>query len=107
MRERLLKAQARVVDTALLIRNTPDKELIMRIELIVSDDRVLPELTVNSEVIQVKIGTNHDFDDILDICAGVLNNEQLTLIYRLWTDDDFPRTFKRNGNDLTITARDN
>jgi len=46
MRERLLKAQARVVDTALLIRNTPDKELIMRIELIVSDDRVLPELTV-------------------------------------------------------------
>lgn len=77
----------------------------MEIEIVVSDTRTSAELIQKPDLISVQIGIDHDFDDILDLCGGVLNNEQLALVHRLWGDDDFPRTFTRNGTELTIRAR--
>ena len=76
----------------------------MKIELIVSDICVIPSLTKEGESIRVSIGVQHDFDDILDLCAGKLSNDEIAFIYRLWGDDEFPRTFERIGPDLKITA---
>ena len=78
----------------------------LKIELVVSDDCLEPEFHKPDEKVSVRIGLNHDFDDILDICAGALTNEQLALIHKLWSDDDFPRSFKRVGGNLIITERD-
>lgn len=78
----------------------------MKIVLIVSDTCITPFLTHDVDEIKVTIGVNHDFDDILDVTQGVLNNDQMTLLHRLWADDTFPREFKRNGDELIITARD-
>ena len=78
----------------------------MRIELVVNDDCLLPDLEKNNDLIRVTIGLSHDFDDILDLCSGKLENEEIAQIHKLWSDDEFPRTFKREGASLIITARD-
>lgn len=76
------------------------------IELVVSDISMVPELSITNEKIQVKIGLNHDFDDILQLCSEKLSQEQLGHLYRLWSDDELPRNFTRIGDELIITARD-
>ena len=78
----------------------------MRVELLVSDSCLVPELIYSESLLRVRIGLSHDFDDILDLCGSTLNNDQLTLLHRLWDDDDFPRRFVREGDSLIITARD-
>ena len=78
----------------------------LRIELVVNDDCLLPDLEKNNDLIRVTIGLSHDFDDILDLCSGKLENEEIAQIHKLWSDDEFPRTFKREGASLIITARD-
>lgn len=78
----------------------------MRIELVVNDGCSIPELQKSADLIRVTIGINHDFDDVLDLCGGKLSNEELAHLHKLWSDDDFPRTFKREGASLIITARD-
>ena len=78
----------------------------MRIELVVNDDCLVPDLAKSTELIRVIIGLSHDFDDILDLCTGALDNEEIAHIHKLWSDDEFPRTFKRDGASLIITARD-
>ena len=78
----------------------------MRIELVVNDECLVPDLSKGPELIRVTIGLNHDFDDILDLCGSKLSNEELSHLHRLWSDDEFPRTFKREGASLIITARD-
>lgn len=78
----------------------------LKIELVVNDDCLVPELHEGPELIRVTIGLSHDFDDILDLCSGALDNEEIAHIHKLWSDDQFPRTFKRDGTSLTITARD-
>lgn len=82
------------------------REEIMRVELVVSDSCVIPELTYDEALLRVRIGLSHDFDDILDLCGSALNNYQLALLHRLWDDDDFPRRFVREGDSLIITARE-
>jgi hypothetical protein len=47
----------------------------------------------------------NDFDDILDVTSGVISNEQIAHIHRLWSDDEFPRNFNRVGDELIISAR--
>jgi hypothetical protein len=76
------------------------------IELVVSDISLVPELTTTIEKVQVKIGLDHDFDDILELCSGKLSNDQLVHLHRLWSDDELPRNFTRIGDELIITARD-
>jgi hypothetical protein len=76
------------------------------IELIVNENCLIPEIKREGERISVVIGLNHDFDDILDLCGGVLKNDQIALVHRLWADDDFPRTFTREGESLIIRERD-
>lgn len=78
----------------------------MRVELVVSDSCLVPELTSDEFLLRVKIGLSHDFDDILDLCGGTLGNDQLSLLHKLWDDDDFPRRFVREGDSLIITPRD-
>lgn len=78
----------------------------LRIELVVNDDCVIPALTKVEELIRVTIGLNHDFDDVLDVAGNDLSNDELAQLHKLWSDDNFPRTFKREGASLTITARD-
>jgi hypothetical protein len=78
----------------------------MHIELVVSDSCLTPELNRSSDAIQVRIGLSHDFDSILDICGPELDSETIGFIYRLWSDDDFPRNFIRVGDSLVITARE-
>ena len=78
----------------------------MRIELVVNDDCLIPDLQKSSDLIRVTIGINHDFDDVLDLCGGDLRNDELAHLHKLWSDDEFPRTFKREGASLIITARD-
>ncbi len=78
----------------------------LRIELVVNDDCLVPDLAKSTELIRVIIGLSHDFDDILDLCSGALDNEEIAHIHKLWSDDEFPRTFKRDGASLIITARD-
>ena len=78
----------------------------MRIELIVNDDCLVPNLEKSSDLIRVTIGINDDFDVILDLCGSELSNDELSHLHKLWSDDEFPRTFKREGASLIITARD-
>jgi len=78
----------------------------MKILLIVSDISLEPSITNNATEIRVTIGLAHDFDDILDVTSGILNNEQIAHLHRLWADDTFPRNFNRVGDELIITARD-
>jgi hypothetical protein len=78
----------------------------MKILLIVSDISLEPSITNNATEIRVTIGLAHDFDDILDVTSGVLNNEQIAHLHKLWADDAFPRNFNRVGDELIITARD-
>ena len=75
------------------------------IELVVNDNCLVPDLIKESDLIRVIIGPSHDFDDILDLCASTLTNEEIAHIHRLWSDDDFPRTFTREGDSLIIRAR--
>jgi hypothetical protein len=77
----------------------------MKLLLVVSDICLEPSITNNSTEIRVTIGTSHDFDDILDVTGGILTNEQIAHIHRLWTDDEFPRNFERIGDELIISAR--
>ncbi|MEY4105083.1 MAG: hypothetical protein RLZZ478_446 [Actinomycetota bacterium] len=78
----------------------------MKVELVVSDSCSTPQLDVTAELIQVRIGLDHDFDDILDICNAKIDSETIALIHRLWADDEFPRNFIRSGDSLIITARE-
>ena len=78
----------------------------MKILLIVSDISLEPSITNSATEIRVTIGLAHDFDDILDVTSGVLNNEQIAHLHKLWADDTFPRNFNRVGDELIITARD-
>ena len=78
----------------------------MKIVLIVSDTCFAPLITNSIDEIRVTIGVSHNFDDILDVTQGILSNDQMTLLHRLWADDTFPRNFQRIGDELIITARD-
>ncbi len=78
----------------------------MKILLIVSDISLEPSITNNATEIRVTIGLAHDFDDILDVTSGGLNNDQIAHLHKLWADDAFPRNFNRVGDELIITARD-
>ncbi|MFM8752877.1 MAG: hypothetical protein ACKOEB_06765 [Actinomycetota bacterium] len=78
----------------------------MKLVLIVSDTCVDPSITNTATEIRVTIGTSHDFDDILDVAGGILSNDQMAILHRLWADDSFPRNFQRVGDELIITARE-
>ena len=78
----------------------------MKLLLVVSDTCLEPSISNNAAEIRVTIGTSHDFDNILDVTSGILTNEQIALLHRLWSDDDFPRNFERIGDELIISARD-
>ena len=78
----------------------------MKLVLVVSDNCVDPFITNNATEIRVTIGTSHDFDDILDVAGGILSNDQMAILHRLWADDSFPRNFQRVGDELIITARE-
>ena len=78
----------------------------MKILLVVSDVCLQPSITNNATEIKVTIGLSHDFDDILDVTAGILDNNQIAYLHKLWADDNFPRNFNRVGDELIITARD-
>ena len=79
---------------------------ILKIELVVADECLLPTLLKDESLIRVRIGIQHDFDDILDLCSGKLSNDEIAFVHRLWNDDEFPRNFIRRGEDLIITARE-
>lgn len=72
----------------------------------INDNCSVPELIEGPGFARVLIGLDHDFDDILDICVGRLSNEEMALVYKLWSDDEFPRNFIREGNELRISARE-
>jgi len=78
----------------------------VKILLVVSDTCVEPSKTNNTTEIRVTIGLTHDFDDILDVTSGILSNDQIAHIHKLWADDTFPRNFNRVGDELIITERD-
>jgi hypothetical protein len=78
----------------------------MKLVLVVSDTCVDPSITNTATEIRVTIGTSHDFDDILDVAGGILSNDQMAILHRLWADDSFPRNFQRVGDELIITARE-
>ena len=78
----------------------------MKILLVVSDTCFEPSITNNTTEIRVTIGLTHDFDDILDVTSGILSNDQIAHIHKLWADDTFPRNFNRVGDELIITERD-
>lgn len=78
----------------------------MKIILIISDTCLEPTLTNTATEVKVTIGINHDFDQILDVSSGILSNEEIALLHRLWSDDAFPRDFNRIGDELIITARE-
>lgn len=77
----------------------------MEIVLVINDYCALPVLAVSSTEVRVTIGVGHDFDDILGITNGELTNDQIAMLHRLWSDDNFPRNFNRVGDELIITAR--
>lgn len=85
---------------------TLNERSLALIELIVDDNCFIPEIRREHDRISVVIGLNHDFDNILDLCGGVLTNDEITLVHKLWADDNFPRTFTRQGQSLIIRARD-
>ena len=78
----------------------------MKILLVVSDVCLEPSITNNATEIKVTIGLAHDFFDILDVTSGILDNEQIAHLHKLWADDNFPRNFNRIGDELIISARD-
>ena len=78
----------------------------LKILLVISDNALQPTLTNTATEIRVTIGINDDFDQILDLCAGILDTEQIAHLHRLWADDAFPRDFNRSGDELIITARE-
>jgi hypothetical protein len=78
----------------------------VKILLVVSDVCLQPSITNNATEIKVTIGLSHNFDDILDVASGILDNEQIAHLHKLWADDNFPRNFNRVGDELIITARD-
>ena len=78
----------------------------MKILLVVSDVCLEPSITNNTTEIKGTIGLAHDFDDILDVTSGILDNEQIAHLHKLWADDNFPRNFNRVGDELIISARD-
>jgi hypothetical protein len=78
----------------------------VKILLVVSDSCIEPSITNNTTEIRVTIGLTHDFDDILDVTSGILSNDQIAHIHKLWADDTFPRNFNRVGDELIITERD-
>ena len=78
----------------------------MKLLLVVSDICFEPSITNNATEIRITIGTSHDFDDILDVTSGILTNEQIAHIHRLWSDDEFPRNFERIGDELISAARE-
>ena len=78
----------------------------MKLLLVVSDICFEPSITNNATEIRITIGTSHDFDDILDVTSGILTNEQIAHIHRLWSDDEFPRNFERIGDESIISARE-
>jgi len=78
----------------------------VKILLVVSDVCLQPSITNNATEIKVTIGLSHNFDDILDVTAGILDNNQVAHLHKLWADDNFPRNFNRVGDELIITARD-
>ncbi len=77
----------------------------MEIFLAINDFCLTPLLSMQVEQIKVTIGLGHDFDDILEVTAGHLSNEQIAHIHKLWSDDSFPREFKRLGDELLISER--
>ena len=79
---------------------------IVKILLVVSDVCLEPSITNNATEVKVTIGLAHDFDDILDVTSGILDNEQIAHLHKLWADDNFPRNFNRVGDELIISARD-
>jgi hypothetical protein len=77
----------------------------VNIYLVINDYCVIPTVSQAPEEIRITIGVGHDFDDILDVTSGVISNEQIAHIHRLWSDDEFPRNFNRVGDELIISAR--
>ena len=77
----------------------------MQIVLVINDYCALPVLAVSAAEIRVTIGVGHDFDDILDVTSGELTNDQIAMLHKLWSDDNFPRNFNRVGDELIITER--
>ena len=78
----------------------------MKMLLIVSDVCIEPSITNTATEIKVTIGLSHDFDDILDVTSGILDNDQIAILHKLWSNDNFPRNFTRVGDELIISARD-
>lgn len=78
---------------------------ILELVLIVSDSAPAPFITNTLTEIRVTIGVGDDFDQVLDVTRDVLNADQIAFLHRLWSDDTFPRTFTRIGDELIISAR--
>lgn len=76
------------------------------LSLVIHDDCIVPSIEIKEDITRVIIGTQHDFDDILDVASGVLSYDNIALLHKLWSDDSFPRNFNRVGNELIITARE-
>jgi len=77
----------------------------MEIVLAINDFCATPAISKNESQIRVTIGVGHNFDDILDVTSNELTNDQIAELHRLWADDNYPRNFTRNGDELIITAR--
>lgn len=77
----------------------------MEIFLAINEFCLSPFVSLQVQQIKVTIGLGHDFDDILEVTAGRLTNEQIAHLYKLWSDDSFPRTFTRVGDELLISER--
>lgn len=77
----------------------------MEIVLAINDFCATPAISMNESQIRVTIGVGHNFDDILDVTSNELTNDQIAELHRLWADDNYPRNFTRNGDELIITAR--
>lgn len=77
----------------------------MDVFLVINDYCVTPVISQTASETRITIGVGHDFDDILDVSSGVIPNEMIALVHRLWSDDEFPRNFNRVGDELIISAR--
>ena len=77
----------------------------MEIVLAINDFCAIPTISKTALQIRVTIGVGHNFDDILDVTSNELTNDQIAELHRLWADDNYPRNFTRNGDELIITAR--
>lgn len=78
---------------------------MVRLELVISDTCQHPQLIETDEITRVVIGREHSFDEILDITSGRLENDEIALLHKLWSDDTFPRNFVRIQDELIITER--